>query len=462
MNMKRRFYSTMIAILLPSIAGPFLPAQGPGDPMPNFPFSSFRFNFINPGSRATGMGQAFIALSDDATGSETNPAGLTALIKPQIFIEGRGIGNDFYTLEGPEYHNRYSTHGSTTFSPAFLSVVIPRRNWAFAVYRQELARYSVAPWQPQVVLPEAVYQLGSQTPVTILEFSSRIKIRADNYGLSVARRWGEKINLGLSLRACRLGQDTAEYQNPGTLGYFFRIPEGDTEAVMMRMKGACWGFSWTAGVIIKPLDWLKTGGVYRSGSRHRIPLVFDENVISRITGLPVRSEIPDFSIQIPDRFGWGVAIVPNSRLTFTCDVVRIEYGDMTRGFVNYIQTEFQDDYRYDSGTEFHLGGEYTLFIGNTPFSLRGGFYTDPDNTLHFAGDPLQNDVFHLAPSVSLPPDQVISNFSSLQNALFPRRGTDYHATGGMGLTLRGHLQLDAAFDLSRDTGQFVISMLYNF
>lgn len=38
-------------------------------------YRTLNFNFITPGARALGFGGAFIALADDATAAEANPAG---------------------------------------------------------------------------------------------------------------------------------------------------------------------------------------------------------------------------------------------------------------------------------------------------------------------------------------------------------------------------------------------------
>ena len=57
-------------------------------------FRSFEFSFINPGARSGAMGGAFIALADDATAAEANPAGLTILTKPEVSFEYRHTETD--------------------------------------------------------------------------------------------------------------------------------------------------------------------------------------------------------------------------------------------------------------------------------------------------------------------------------------------------------------------------------
>jgi|GEM_PF-728775 len=454
-----RFMSAVgvIFLLVPTAFG-----QGPGDPLPTFPFSNFRFNFINPGGRATAMGQAFIALGDDATGSETNPAGLTALLTPQLFIEGRLVSNTFRTLAPTDDEIRYAETTDHQFSPTFLSLVYPFRNWAFGFYRQELADYAIDIHQRQATIPD-VYNIlfPTPSPVVVQQFDSTIDFTLTNYGISVAHRYGERLNLGFSLRASRLSFEAREVQPPEALGAFYELPEGDTEAVQLRIRDDDWDISWVAGLILKPLDWLKIGAVYRSGSRHEVRAVFKENILDA-QQQPLREEIPAFRIKIPDRYGVGLGITPTDELTLTFDVVRIEYGDLTPQFVDYIQSEFRDDYEFRHGWEIHLGGEYALYMRDVPVFVRAGFYSDPDNSLHFVGDRAGNDVFTLPPNVVIPIDEVFNDFPRAQAALFPENETDYHVTFGVGMIFRNHFLLDLAADLSRETDYWAVSFLYNF
>ena len=48
------------------------------------------FDMSLPGARSLGLGGAFVAVADDATAAVSNPAGLTALGRPEVSVEGRG------------------------------------------------------------------------------------------------------------------------------------------------------------------------------------------------------------------------------------------------------------------------------------------------------------------------------------------------------------------------------------
>ena len=110
-------------------------------------------SFEAVGTRAAGMGGAFVAIADDATSAYSNPAGLTLLFRPEVSAEGRfwrltsrvldrghgfgeatGIGVD--TIDGfvdKDFHKNVA-------GLSFLSFVYPHNNWALGVYRHQLAR----------------------------------------------------------------------------------------------------------------------------------------------------------------------------------------------------------------------------------------------------------------------------------------------------------------------------------
>ncbi len=71
-----------LAVLL---TAPAAMAQGLSQPFDaSLYFGGFQFN--GPGARAIAMGTAFIALADDASASEWNPAGLNVILKPEISL----------------------------------------------------------------------------------------------------------------------------------------------------------------------------------------------------------------------------------------------------------------------------------------------------------------------------------------------------------------------------------------
>src|SRR5262245_43253564 len=112
-----------------------------------------QFDFLNPGARSLAMGSAFTGLADDATAAFTNPAGLLALTRPEISIEGRFRGVDTRFLSAGRISGTvlnigedrisgpvYAEDSDGQFGMSFLSFTYPKGRWAFAGYRHELTR----------------------------------------------------------------------------------------------------------------------------------------------------------------------------------------------------------------------------------------------------------------------------------------------------------------------------------
>src|SRR5512142_1640771 len=92
-----------------------------------------QYNFAPPGARSLAMGASFIGLADDATASESNPAGLTILTRPEFSAHFR------YTSFETSAPNTVTSEGFSSFkdnvgSPSFFSLVYPVKNAAFSLY----------------------------------------------------------------------------------------------------------------------------------------------------------------------------------------------------------------------------------------------------------------------------------------------------------------------------------------
>jgi long-subunit fatty acid transport protein len=163
-----------------------------------------QFDFSLPGARSLGMAGAFVALADDATASQANPAGLTILTRPEISFEVRGF--NFYSLT-PSRGNAFGSASgigvdtvsgvrneelldSTVALPSFLSAVWPRPSWVIAAYRQEFSKF-----ENRILSNGPFFTSGSDierlNPVT-----AQIELNIVGYGVSAARRVGPRLSIG--------------------------------------------------------------------------------------------------------------------------------------------------------------------------------------------------------------------------------------------------------------------------
>ena len=109
---------------------------------------SIRFNFVNPGGRALGMGGAFVGIADDATAAAANPAGLTNLVTPELFTEWRHSDVSTSEILGDGFvptsigivpgFSASKADPKNVLHPSFVSFVKPFNNWVLGISRQEV------------------------------------------------------------------------------------------------------------------------------------------------------------------------------------------------------------------------------------------------------------------------------------------------------------------------------------
>jgi long-subunit fatty acid transport protein len=370
-----------------------------------------QYYFAPPGARSLAMGASFIGLADDATASESNPAGLTILTRPEMSAHFR------YSSIVNEAPDTVSGNGFARFtdregSPAFFSVVYPRGNMAFSLYYQQAADYGAHSFFDGLLEGGAPNYDQLDT-----------KFKVENIGLSAARRLGSKLSVGASLRWTRTSLEATQKTTFPSDGSLFSL-EGDVNQTESKP-------TFNAGVLFRPRPWLSVGAVYKQGA----DFGFSEDVAVRNLDVDgnetVEATSQDLRITLPKSFGMGVALRPTDNFLLTADVLRINYSeaDLGVGNENLYQIAGQggrEDLR--NVTEIHIGTEYTWPVANDwILALRGGLYTNPDHD-GLAG--LDSD--------------------------------DVHATFGAGVVVQNKLQIDLAANLANRVKEALISFVVRF
>jgi long-subunit fatty acid transport protein len=399
----------LLAALALTTLGPSARAQNLDEPRVGLP--PLQYSFAPPGARSLAMGASFIGLADDATASESNPAGLTILTKPEVSAHFRFSSFD---NEAP---NTVTGAGFATFnerlgSPAFFSVVYPWKSAAFSAYYQRAADFRNHSFF------EGVLPGGSPN-----YDQADTKFRVENAGLSVAVEIGSKVSVGGSLRLSRVRLDSVQRATLPDFGFLTRI-EGVVDETGTEE-------TFNAGILLRPTSKISLGAVYKKGGN------FDFHQTDSITLVENENEFEEFRdtrvarVAIPDTFGAGVALRPTDRWVIAADVVRILYSDADPGpeNLNLYQVAGEGGREaLEDAVEIHVGTEYAWTAGNDWIvSLRGGMYTDPDH------DGL----------AGLDSDQV-------------------HVTLGGGVVVQNRLQVDAAVSLSDRVKEGLISFVVRF
>jgi len=351
------------ALALGGMAWPALAQEAPD--IQNGP-PPVTYNFAPPGARSLAMGASFIGLADDATASESNPAGLTALTRPEVSAHFR------YASFETKVPNTVLGSGFGSFtdqvgSPSFFSFVYPTRAAAFSIYYQRAADYRSHSFFDGVIQ-------GAGLP-NYDEVETQFEV--ENAGLSAAVKLGSFLSLGASARLTRLSLDSLQKTT---------FPQSDL-AVLFRgyvqPDVADTNFTWNAGLLLTPVSKLSIGGVYKKGSRYDFSSDFVTDVTDGVETAEIRRVVQPVPLRVPDVYGGGLALRVTESWTVLADVVRVRYGQAENGpaFLNIYQQAGEGGREpLEDATEFHAGTEYTWAGGSDwLFAARAGVYTDPDH-----------------------------------------------------------------------------------
>lgn len=399
-----------------------------------------QLNFSTPGARSLGLGGAFVGLADDATAAYANPAGLLVLSEPEVSFEGRTWDFRNAFVQGGRLAGSPSGRGIDTVSGlveaeeretvngvSFLSAVYPRRSWAVAVYRHELASYRAS------FRTDGVFAGEERT----LPEESFFDLGITGVGLSAACRLGSRFSIGAGIvsydfsllsRTFRYGLAAPGETGPGGLfGPSLFAPGNlvDTQTLAgdQRENGFNAGFRWDVGS-----GWT-LGGVYREGPEFEIEALYFRGPLGG-TGPPSQNRPARYDL--PEVLGAGVAYQPTEFLTLALDYVYVEYSDLLNGVVETLLVLPGADlsseapfFKVDDAEEIHLGFESIVPFRRTLLALRAGAWYDPDHSIRYEG---QLPVF--------------------QAAFLPGRD-EFHYAAGFGFVVpKWQARFDAAFDYS--------------
>jgi long-subunit fatty acid transport protein len=406
-------------------------------------FAQFRFNFNNPGARATGIGGAFISIADDATAAEANPAGLTSIIRPEISLETKGIefkqkvGNFSHTGTAANFSLVSNVFHRPVISPSFASVVFPMRGITLSAFRYELVNFESA-WYTKGSLVPGIPSTSTFFGATYFPVKADNTLKVVNWGLAGAHKFSGKFSVGASA-----GVSTISMQSSLTR-YFLEVFNEGSVANVATIDDTDLNFFFNAGIIYRPTDNFAVGAIFKRRPTFQITHKF------RFTNFPVDSTLTkNINFHVPSSVGLGVSYRPTDVLTFSLDAVYVLYSQLTSDFVLTISEDASkaSDYKVDDGFEIHGGGEYVLFLKSVALVLRGGVYLEPDNRIRFVGNV--ND--------SADPDRIFSR--QLLAGLFVKGDSYVHGTFGVGLVFSNSFQLDVAGNLSSVTDELVGSLV---
>jgi long-chain fatty acid transport protein len=391
-----------------------------------------QYNFAPPGARSLAMGAAFIGLADDATASESNPAGLTILTKPEFSVHGRFSSFDS-NVPNTVTSQGYQAFNDKVGSPSFFSFVLPMKQAAVSVYYQRAGDFRSHSFFEGVIYNPSGSNFGNYDQV-------QTEFRVENFGVSTAFKLGSKISIGGSARLTRVKLDSLQQT---TFSISALDPPNDVFLFReyLHPNVSKTAFTWNAGILLTPVNQVSFGAVYKKGARFDFSADFIEDFVD---GTPTGNTTTEFSrssqpvpIRVPDVYGAGIALRPRENWTILADVVRVKYSqaDAGRFFPNIYQQFGEAPPGADNNrealadaTEFHVGTEYTFSVGNDwLLALRGGYFSDPDH-------------------------DGLATLNSKQD----------HFTVGGGVVVKNRLQVDIAGNFAKNIKEALLSFVVRF
>lgn len=444
-------------------------------------FRDLRFNLINPGARALGMGGAFIAIANDATAAQSNPAGMTNLAnRPQLFFELRYANPDSTStqvdFQFPQDPNSgfsilAATEPKTTTAPSFVSYVQPflGEKLFFGVSRQEVLNNKNRTVNVYNVI--APTTLTSGPDVRTAEGAIDLAVVAWN--VSLGWKIIEKFRIGVTASYSQFAMNSsvvntfvdptgAILNDPTLVGvpiemYRTTVDANDSD------------FTFAAGLLWQIVRGLTFGATYHQGGQFNVderleaqnidPNLIPGAIASRVffnetnTILTDENRVVDLPMRfsVPKQYGAGLSYRPIPSLTIAVDADKIFYSDLLRGFnsrLNLLTVFWESDqeaaFTIDDVVNLHAGIEYELPArpGGTTGLIRGGWYQDKDSQLRSKFAP--------------------GGIGLASNNQFPGRNDVDHYSAGGSVVIKNRVQLDFGADFSQVGTEVVASFTYQF
>lgn len=478
-------------------------------------FRDFRFNFINPGARAVGLGGAFIAAADDVTATQANPAALHYVFRNEFFMEFREVRPEaqvFAEATGdpvspsPIFLDLQSVNDRQDASLAsFASFAMPfkigSRRATFAVSRQAVLdvesslgdpatgttrlRFSTSDY-PVWVNPGGLDcgTAGAEQYTVCNNVAGSGTIELIHYNLGLSYSFVDDFSVGLTATQVTLDMvsdviNTTEDPR----GVLFTIhPRLETGAGVFapiqtrtQIDDSDSALAYTVGLHWHPdrafpggVSPLRLGLVYRRGA----DLAVEESK-TRFNGtsfVPFDPAEPTFrnTLREPDRVGIGASYEVAKHWTFALDLEQIQYSDLLKNYrsgVNFFTdgsisfntsgtvTINQLKFDVDDAAVLHAGAEFfSTSQRGWGYAVRAGFYNAPDNRIRLT----DVSVTSTDPLVTAP------LLEGVLRDVF-RGGEDVnHFTAGLSLNTPAGFQMQFAGDFADTGNEFLASAIYRF
>ena len=327
----------------------------------NLAADEFHYNNIIIGDRATGLGGAYTAISDDASGLFYNPAGIVFTENLQLSASANAYHSTKLTykdvLKGGDWERE-----SKNVVPNFFGITSKLGDgyfgFSYAVTEFEVedqdTRFTTIPGVPLFII-----NLNNNDKVTRFGPSYATQIN-DQWNFGVTLYWYERDRDLTNNQFIRLADDSYEWSN-----LYFETSESGIEPVF--------GLMWTPEDSISIGLSIRKTELTRSRTKTQVtcssdvgnPLVQPSQCIP-VGGSPIDPTITTNKDErdLPLNIRLGVAYFPTPRLLYSVDVSHFEK-------VSSSAFEAEEVINFAFGIEYYLNPEW---------AIRGGIFTNEANT----------------------------------------------------------------------------------
>jgi long-subunit fatty acid transport protein len=310
---------------------------------------------VGSGARALAMGGAFIAIADDSTASSWNPAGLCVLERPEASVvvqAGSSFTTDFsafafsdvlapISLTESDSASQFKATGTTL---DFASVTYPFRVGSLKLVPQfnyqRVTNFSLTPSIPNLSYSGSfnapgLFDLAYQGATNLGGSGSG---GLDVYAISLGVSANPRIYIGVAFNLWRKGAQLSRATNLSESDTF-TFPDGSsgqvpfTSARTLNVTSTFKGTSVNVGLLVKPIDQLHIGAVYKSrfNMSYTSSTTDVTNGNSSVTGSTTDStSISDNgTVRWPQTFGFGLAVLPTDVLTLSADFTTSNWSNAT-------------------------------------------------------------------------------------------------------------------------------------
>ena len=362
---------------------------------------SIPVSYNRPGAKARAMGQTFIGISDDASAVDYNPSGLIQIQNPEISAELK------YTFEKHNNHlpvssfnNGRASHNNFDddyFTPSFFGFVYPFEKFTLA-----LSEYSSINFEHSFTDKDSV-------PIPF-RYKQNLEMQLNHIALSGAYSISSWLDVGATIKA---GEFYLYRMNSNYISDYkqnTRTSDSDKDDV----------YGYNLGLMLKPLDSLSIGLVYKSEEDADIEIASNR-----------------YDYDLPQYVGLGLNYKINERWNIAADVDWTEWSefDKTNSYnMNTGGTQLR--WKRDDVISYHFGTEYKPDIfENISTPLRFGYYYQPTTSAY---------------------DTINVPFTIEDNV-----DDEHHFTTGFGMYWN-IFQIDFAVDYSEDKTDLLLSSVIKF